>query len=159
MPYKQVSQVYGSNMEKQGHRNASDLYQRGTKYIQKKSENHPIISKVQRAGHGIWMMLHMLARHFSNSPSKFAEIVEKTFQEVVPCPKCRAESLNYLLSNPITENTSPISWICRYHNKVNLTLGKLVFPCEAISVDTPSAVRHMGTFNRPKFVDMGYYID
>ena len=147
-------------MEKRGRRNAPDSSRGESKYIQKKTENNrPILSKVQRAGHGIWLMLHMLARLHSKSPSKFAEIVEHTFREVVPCPKCRAESLNYLFSNPITEMTSPVFWICTYHNKVNMTLGKLVFPCGQVSAPISASARYTGVVNRERFVNMGYYID
>lgn len=131
---------------------------------------HPL-TKIERTGRGIWAMLHMLADMFSD-PIVFSKILERTINEVLPCPICQADAREYLSKNPITEETYPPLWICTFHNHVNLKLRNRVFPCEpymqikSLKSDFPSnnGYTSRDCFSERRvddsdFVDDGYYID
>lgn len=121
------------------------------------------LTKIERVGRGAWLMLHMLAERFKDSPELYREIVVDTIEKVLPCPICQEDAREYLRGNPITRRTHPPLWICLFHNRINLKLQKQVFPCEPCMppvTHIPAISQRRNAFSGfDGFVDTGYYLE
>ena len=129
--------------------------------------SHPPLTKIERVGRGMWLMLHMLAERYKDSPMIFLDILTDSVEKVLPCPICKGDARDYIHKNPITPKTFPPLWICTFHNRVNLNLRKQVFPCEPCippagnkeSLSTATPRQRSAKENSDGFVDAGYYLD
>jgi len=117
------------------------------------------LTKIERVGRGVWLMLHLLAERLKQDPLLYRDLLQETIDKVLPCPICQADAREYLQSHPIGDETHPPLWICRFHNHVNLKLRKQVFPCEPQSAGNPRPGRTRCWGRSSQFVESGYYLD
>jgi len=79
-------------------------------------------------GPGIWYILHQqaLATPWSNK-DQYYKFVQNIIDSL-PCDKCRQDALTYLEKNAISDlfnkKDGLFYWSVRFHNYVNLKLGK-----------------------------------
>ncbi len=81
----------------------------------------------------VWRALHESAKEFRGEPKVFKRIAEMLVGKVLQCPECKPKGVNYIRMCPI--GGDPVMWACKFHNWVNLDLGKTCQPCpEARSI-------------------------
>ena len=132
------------------------------RYMQLQRIAQPRMTKMERVGRGVWLMLHMLSEKFEDKPLLFLEILQETIEKVIPCDICKADTVEHLLKYPITSTTNVALWMCTFHNKVNLKTRKQVFPCEPYMKNNRTLTRDCVEVDAniyDGFVDMGYYLE
>ena len=82
-------------------------------------------------GPGIWYMLHSLAidSETNNDYDFFVKLLTKTVNNL-GCKYCKKHGLEYLSrNNPnlINKNLTPSQYINKFHNTVNIRLGKPIY--------------------------------
>lgn len=56
------------------------------------------------------------------------------------CDKCKKHFREYLFKHPVQDSPDPFEWTWRFHNAVNLRLGKDVYPLEQALHDVNNPV-------------------
>lgn len=93
------------------------------------------MSYKKKLGNAGWKFLHLLAKGYPDSPChKEKHNMHRFFHnlsKVYPCNSCRYHFKTYLRQNPINTSSkaSLQSWICNFHNSVNIRLNKKVYNC------------------------------
>lgn len=82
---------------------------------------------MQRKGPGLWLASHTAARVFRHEPDTFWHLFPAILGDHLSCPKCRRDTEEYMAEHPEGRD-DPVSWLWKFHNHVNLKLGKQVFP-------------------------------
>lgn len=84
-------------------------------------------------GPKFWPMLHYVTLAYPNDPSDDDKNDMRnffiTFQNVIPCEKCRKHFKNHLEifpldANTLSSKTQLMTWLVNMHNAVNAMLGK-----------------------------------
>lgn len=85
-----------------------------------------------RAG---WTFLHTMSAYYPDQPSqqqqqRMASFITN-FAQFYPCPPCAEHFQQHIEKNPPpTQTRNSLSlFLCRYHNDVNVRLGKPTFDC------------------------------
>ncbi|XP_012836727.1 PREDICTED: FAD-linked sulfhydryl oxidase ERV1-like [Erythranthe guttata] len=89
-------------------------------------------------GRATWTFLHTLAAQYPDKPSRQQKMDVKELMAILsrmyPCKECADHFKEVIRSNPVEAGSHHefSQWVCRVHNVVNRSLGKLVFPCERV---------------------------
>ncbi|KAL8097258.1 FAD-linked sulfhydryl oxidase ERV1 [Apium graveolens] len=108
------------------------------------SQCHLKISTAQPAskeelGRATWTFLHTLGAQFPDKPTRQQKKDVKELMAIIsriyPCKECADHFKDVLRANPVEAGSQEefSQWLCRTHNVVNRSLGKLVFPCERVN--------------------------
>lgn len=82
-------------------------------------------------GNATWLYLHTMAAYYPEAPTPELEQsmlpFMRTFAQVYPCESCRDHMLEYVEQHPpqAANNAELSLWLCRFHNDVNLQIGKV----------------------------------
>ncbi|KAL7109143.1 hypothetical protein ACP275_06G157000 [Erythranthe tilingii] len=91
-------------------------------------------------GRATWTFLHTLAAQYPDKPTRQQKRDVKELMAILfrmyPCKECADHFKEVIRSNPVEAGSHHefSQWVCRVHNVVNRSLGKLVFPCERVDV-------------------------
>lgn len=92
-------------------------------------------------GRATWALLHTTAAYFPETPSAAdragaADLV-RGLATSYPCEHCRADFRVAVAAAPpdLSSRAAFAAWACRQHNVVNAKLGKVIFDCDAASLD------------------------
>ncbi|KAL1812042.1 hypothetical protein ACET3Z_022107 [Daucus carota] len=107
------------------------------------SQSHSKINNAQPAskeelGRATWTFLHTLGAQFPDKPSrqqkKDVKELMAILSRIYPCKECADHFKDVLRANPVEAGSQAefSQWLCRAHNVVNRSLGKLAFPCERV---------------------------
>lgn len=85
-----------------------------------------------------WNFFHTMAANYPHIPSLHDKIAAmqlfSLIPQLVPCERCRFDSGEFLRSNikwsDVASRTSLFSFFWRFHNHVNVKLGKPLFSLE-----------------------------
>ncbi|KAL8060708.1 hypothetical protein ABFX02_02G042500 [Erythranthe guttata] len=89
-------------------------------------------------GRATWTFLHTLAAQYPDKPTRQQKRDVKELMAILsrmyPCKECADHFKEVIRSNPVEAGSHHefSQWVCRVHNVVNRSLGKLVFPCERV---------------------------
>jgi hypothetical protein len=87
-------------------------------------------------GRTIWKTLHTTAEIYPENPSEDIKERVKTFIEStimnMPCKECAEHGMKLLEENQLDYSSGPAlrRSLCEFHNRVNASLGKDIYPCE-----------------------------
>ena len=76
-------------------------------------------------GPPLWKEIHL--KSLTLSTDEFITFLD-SLPGKIPCPKCTRHYIAYRAEHPIRKNTNILLWGIRFHNAVNLRLGKPVIP-------------------------------
>ena len=76
-------------------------------------------------GPPLWKEIHL--KSLTSSTDEFRVFLD-SLPDRIPCEKCRRHYNAYRAEHPIHKNTNVLMWGIRFHNSVNLRLGKPVIP-------------------------------
>ena len=76
-------------------------------------------------GPPLWKEIHL--KSLTYSTDEFRVFLDSVPGRI-PCEKCRRHYNAYRAEHPIHNNTNVLMWGIRFHNAVNLRLGKPVIP-------------------------------
>ncbi|KAK1359001.1 Sulfhydryl oxidase [Heracleum sosnowskyi] len=102
-----------------------------------KTNNAQPVSK-EELGRATWTFLHTLGAQFPDKPTrqqkKDVKELMAILSRIYPCKECADHFKDVLRANPVEAGSQAefSQWLCRTHNVVNRSLGKLVFPCERV---------------------------
>ena len=75
-------------------------------------------------GRDAWYLFHSIALGYQESLKKEYYSFFELLALLLPCPYCRKEYSEYLITNPIDTNDL-VNWINQLHSSVNLRLNKI----------------------------------
>jgi mitochondrial FAD-linked sulfhydryl oxidase len=90
-------------------------------------------------GRASWNLLHTIAAHYPDKPTPEQASTTKDFfrvlSHVYPCEHCATDMREDLKVNPpqVKSQTELSQWLCRFHNRVNVKLGKPEFDCSKVN--------------------------
>ena len=73
----------------------------------------------------MWKEIHL--KSLKASTGEFRVFLDSV-SDRIPCEKCKRHYNAYRAEHPIRNNTNVLMWGIRFHNSVNLRLGKPVIP-------------------------------
>ncbi|XP_005184939.1 FAD-linked sulfhydryl oxidase ALR [Musca domestica] len=109
----------------------------GTKDTNMPREDCPLDKS--RLGQSTWGLLHTMAAFYSDNPTDNQKKDVKTFFDVLsrlyPCEYCAQDFRKDLRENPVQVNSQKdfSQWLCQFHNRVNVKLGKPEFDCSKVN--------------------------
>jgi FAD-linked sulfhydryl oxidase len=90
-------------------------------------------------GRSTWGMLHTMAAHYPDKPTDRQKVEIKQFFNILsrfyPCEYCSKDmQAEFKKDPPVADSQEKLSqWLCQFHNKVNLKLGKPQFDCSKVN--------------------------
>ncbi|XP_017488659.1 PREDICTED: FAD-linked sulfhydryl oxidase ALR [Rhagoletis zephyria] len=90
-------------------------------------------------GRATWGLLHTMAAFYQDNPTDHQKKDIKTFLEVLsrvyPCEHCAKDFRKDLKDHPAQVNSQYefSQWLCKFHNRVNVKLGKPQFDCSKVN--------------------------
>ena len=76
-------------------------------------------------GPPLWKEIHL--KSLTLSTDEFITFLD-SLPGKIPCPKCTRHYIAYRAEHPIRTSTDIVMWGIRFHNAVNLRIGKPVIP-------------------------------
>ena len=87
-------------------------------------------------GSRLWYLLHTLSSSYPEHPTKLTQKYYSIFINqlyyIIPCPRCQKECILYMKKHPpeLQNRDSLFHWLYRFHNSVNIRLGKSTITIE-----------------------------
>ena len=89
-------------------------------------------------GRSTWLLLHTMAAHYPDSPSKAQRQDVKDLIGILarlyPCAECARHFAHIIAHRPPAVSTGHAfrEWLCAVHNEVNASLDKPQFDCTVV---------------------------
>jgi hypothetical protein len=90
----------------------------------------------KEVGNAFWTYQHRLAKWIPPEPIEQQKAFDnlKKGIETFPCHKCSEHGLEYINHNPFdAEKETVDQYLCRFHNAVNVHLGKPIVECSIVN--------------------------
>lgn len=86
----------------------------------------------EQLGQGTWRLLHAITENIERNDDneKLFKNFIQSLQYLYPCRQCR----KHLREMDLHDIQMTPSWLCSFHNKVNLRLGKKLYNCSKYDI-------------------------